>query len=729
MKFISFGVLGVITLCMIAATIVEKFYGSSVASLIYESPIVVVCWCVSAVLMMMSVVCERKTVSFPTLMLHASFCVILAGAAITWLSGIRGQIRLQEGDTLVSECVSEDSGKMSLPFDVGVQKAGIDYYPGTRTARDYKSDLIIRDSGKIFRGTVSMNNVLTHKGYRFYQTSIGRGYTVLTVYHDPYGIGVSYTGYILLLLSMIGFFFSKKSRFRGVLKALCAVIAIFVISDSTRAQTVNTEYSMSPMVLQKPLAKTFGNLHVYWNNRVCPLQTMAREFCLSVHGSDHFGDYTPEQVLTGWLFYYDSWKNTKFIKVKNKEIRDILGIEGKYASIKDFYDASGYKLDNVSLSENSAADLAELNEKIDLLAQVCTGAAWKIFPQKENGHYVWHSWVDKNVGEAEHYDNIMDFAMENVAYDIAREKFIAANDEVKNIIEWQEKFRDEKILPSEIEFGAEKTLNSLPSILLMAVLAFIAGIAGFVMFVRGRKESQLFRGKGMLRKIMSAALPVVEILLFAYLTFVCVLRWIVGGHIPLSNGYETMTGIAWFALLMTIAVSGRFAVLKSMSAIVSGLALCVAVMGEGNPAVTKLVPVLASPLLSVHVMLVMTSYSIFAIMALNSIVALASDMTTRKRLADICVLLLYPAEFCLIAGIFIGAIWANNSWGRYWGWDPKETWALITMIVYCLPMHAATFKALQRPKYMCIFCIIAFFFVLFTYFGVNYLLTGLHSYA
>jgi ABC-type transport system involved in cytochrome c biogenesis permease subunit len=154
----------------------------------------------------------------------------------------------------------------------------------------------------------------------------------------------------------------------------------------------------------------------------------------------------------------------------------------------------------------------------------------------------------------------------------------------------------------------------------------------------------------------------------------------------------------------------------------------VSVMGESNPTVSQLMPVLASPLLSIHVMLIMTSYALFAIMMLNGVAALLNSAQSQK-LANISIKLHYPATLLLAAGIFVGAIWANQSWGRYWGWDPKETWALVTLIVYALPMHAASFPAFNKARTIHLYNIFAFLTVLFTYFGVNFLLSGMHSYA
>jgi ABC-type transport system involved in cytochrome c biogenesis permease subunit len=219
----------------------------------------------------------------------------------------------------------------------------------------------------------------------------------------------------------------------------------------------------------------------------------------------------------------------------------------------------------------------------------------------------------------------------------------------------------------------------------------------------------------------------IAILLWCYLSGVIVLRWIVSGHLPMTNGFETMQATAWIALTITLAAR-RISVIMPMGLIVAGLALMVSMMGESNPTVSHLMPVLASPLLSIHVMLIMTSYALFAIMMLNGVAALISPQQSQK-LANISIKLHYPATLLLAAGIFVGAIWANQSWGRYWGWDPKETWALVTLLVYALPVHAASFPVFNKVRTIHLYNILAFLTVLFTYFGVNFLLCGMHSYA
>ena len=229
------------------------------------------------------------------------------------------------------------------------------------------------------------------------------------------------------------------------------------------------------------------------------------------------------------------------------------------------------------------------------------------------------------------------------------------------------------------------------------------------------------------------SLQLFAILLFAYVTLHLALRWWLSGHIPVSNGPETMLFMAWAILLLTILLRHKFAIILGFGPLIASFCLLVAMLG-GNSEITPLMPVLQSPLLSIHVMTVMCAYALFALQMLLGIYAIANSTlytrnSTLERITALSQLILYPAVFLLTVGIFLGAVWANVSWGNYWSWDPKESWALITLMVYAVPLHSSSIPAFRRPRFYHIYIICAFLAVLVTYFGVNYLLGGMHSYA
>lgn len=225
------------------------------------------------------------------------------------------------------------------------------------------------------------------------------------------------------------------------------------------------------------------------------------------------------------------------------------------------------------------------------------------------------------------------------------------------------------------------------------------------------------------------------LLMFIFLSVLIALRSAIVGYFPLANGYEVMHFLAWTALLLTLLFYRRFQMLLPFGFLLCGFSLLVATMGEANPQITALKPVLSSPLLSVHVVVIMFSYALLAFIMLNGLTAILlhcfSENAQRQieRLKTISHLMLYPAVFCLAIGIFVGAIWANLTWGRYWGWDPKEVWALITLMIYSLALHTDSLPMFRKPMFFHLFAVVAFLAVLFTYFGVNFLLGGLHSYV
>lgn len=281
-------------------------------------------------------------------------------------------------------------------------------------------------------------------------------------------------------------------------------------------------------------------------------------------------------------------------------------------------------------------------------------------------------------------------------------------------------------MPSGLRFRAEKLYNRLDWSLPLAAAFILIGIGGFLeacrRMVRGRAFGAKTRG-WLLAGVAAGGL---------YLTLMLALRGYVSGHWPVSNGYETMRFMAWCTLLLTLLFARRFLFLLPFGYLIAGLSLMVSMMGESNPQITQLMPVLDSPLLCIHVMLVMAAYALLAFVMFGGVAGVVLHRRARgaaAQLQAVSRLMLYPAVFCLAAGIFVGAVWANVSWGRYWGWDPKEVWALVTLLVYALPLHAGSLPWFRRPLFFHWFCIAAFLSVLVTYFGVNFLLGGMHSYA
>ena len=202
----------------------------------------------------------------------------------------------------------------------------------------------------------------------------------------------------------------------------------------------------------------------------------------------------------------------------------------------------------------------------------------------------------------------------------------------------------------------------------------------------------------------------------------------------MAGSFDSMNLLALSIGVIALLMARKYEMALPAGLLMSGFVLLVQMMGGANPPVTHLMPVLSSPLLSLHVTVIMIAYALLFFVMLNGISAVIvritqpDNITYMERLQNVSMIMLYPAVALLAAGIFIGAVWANISWGNYWSWDPKEVWALITLLVYSAPLHFKIWKSFQKPLFFHIYGIVAFMSVLITYFGVNLILGGIHAY-
>ena len=684
LTIIGFGTLAAVIVLMMAATVLEKLQGSPVAfRWVYHNPAVFVLWGTVALSGICLLASRGRAKRFWTLLLHLSFVVILGGALLTRLTGEQGRVSLPKGET-VTTWTREDGAERPLPCPVTLEEFEVYYYPGSQAASDYRSRILAGDRSY----DISMNHIARIGGYRFFQSGFDGNSSVLTINHDPWGIGVSYTGYALLLVSLLGFFFQRgtiyRKTLRRVIQSSASLVLLFNISPSqAKANTL-------PKALPQDVADSFGDLYVYYNDRICPFETMARDYTLKAYGKSHWEEYDACQVVTGWLFYYDWWRDIP-LKVKAKD-----------------------------------RGTAKETEKEFLLRSVASGDAWKLYPVADSAGTV--RWYDSNemlplevIDDYERWVFIRK-VMDVVERSVRQEDWEEVRHIVGRIRDYQVKVAG-PLLPSPERVRAEKAYNRLSR----PMVPFMASITlGMVLFVlmgiylsRGRKFPHL------LIYVSAGA----GILLLCYLTLTLALRWYVSGHAPFAGSYCVMMLMAWLSALGMSVLWKKIPLVLPMGFILSGFTMLMASMAGANPQITHLMPVLQSPLLSIHVLTMMLSYTMLGLVALNGILGLAVPQDVSRRLMDISLTLLYPAVFLLVCGTFLGAVWANISWGNYWNWDPKETWALITFLVYSFALHGSLLKPFRRPRFFHAFCLTAFLCVLITYFGVNLILGGMHAYA
>ena len=665
-----------------AATLVEHQKGSTfVATHVYHTWWFTALWAVLSLLLLYTMAKARLWKRLSVAMLHLSFVVILAGGLTTFLTSEKGYVHLTPGSTVASFTDQDDATAVRpLPFRITLERFTVKCYPGTDAPQDYVSSVSLSDaSGSTERVDISMNRIYTRQGYRFYQSSYdadGKG-SWLSVNYDPWGTGLSYFGYVLLALSMLSVLFSRKEEFLRLLRhpllRKSSLILLLLLGSSFQAHAVRSLPAYS-----RERADSLAPKQIIYNDRVAPFNTMARDFLLKLTGRTTYGGLSPEQVITGWLFRPDTWQYEPMIQVKNAELRQRLGLSSEKARFVDFFDAEGnYRL--MGLVDNQGGmgaaqspfqkAVQETDEKVGVILMLQNGTLFRPLPK--------------------------DGSVERL---------------------------------SDARVSAELLYNRLPltKILFMANLLF--GFLSFgLLLYSGRQGRRTPKSERVVQRLTTASRFAMW-LSFAAMAFTYALRWYIAGRVPLSNGYETMLFLALATIVFALVMHRRFPVMMPFGFLLCGFTLLVSHLGQMNPQITPLVPVLLSPWLSVHVSFVMMSYALLAFIMLNGITGLCLPRES-ERLMLLSRLLLYPAVFTLGIGIFLGAVWANQSWGSYWSWDSKEVWALITFMVYAVAFHSQSIPALRRPRTFHAFAVAAFLAVLMTYVGVNYFLTGMHSYA
>ena len=742
-----------VLVCMAAATIVEKSQGTDYAHAHYYGAWwFILIWAVLAALGAFYII-KRKVKCASTLALHLSFIIILAGALLTHISAKRGMIHLRIGqptDTYMAQDEEQGMKEEKLPFSLCLQKFEAKMHDGTNAVADYSSKFTVIDRDDKSEGEVSMNNIYSHRSYRLYQSSYdedGKG-SVLAINADPYGIPVTYTGYALLFISLVWMLFDPKGGYRKLLKSPLlkkGALMIALILSMGNIQTLHAESATGNLqnaVLPKETAEKFGELHILYNDRICPVQTFALDFCKKIYGARSYQGLTAEQVLSGWVFYGNTWANEPFIKIKSGEMKTAMNLPD-YASLNTFFnrEMGGYTIGQyVQEYYNGQQDkfhqqAADIDGKIQIIMELREGISLKVLPYtftknvkatKEHsfikaGTTTWFSPVDKLPQAVEHQHALY---IRNVFSLLNGDVKAGNTSRVNEFFVKMKKYQEVSSgnsLPTATQYKAERINNAFPfaTILFMANLT-LGFIALFYTIYRMTKKKEI--------KVLNIALPILLGVSFLALTFGLALRWIISGNVPMSNGYESMLTVAWFVMLISILMQLRIRIVMVFGFLISGFFLLVSHINQMDPAIGQMMPVLNSPLLSIHVSIIMMSYALLSLTFICGIMGICMR-SHGEELQALSRIFLYPALTTMGFGIFIGAIWANVSWGNYWSWDSKETWALITFMIYAVVVHTQSLSVFRKPLVYHIYITLAFLSIAMTYFGVNYFLTGMHSYA
>jgi cytochrome c-type biogenesis protein CcsB len=648
--------------------------------------------------------------------------------------------------------ITYGSEEILLPFSLRLTDFVLDRYPGSNSPSGYKSNIVLIDKAENLEKpfTIFMNNILKHKGYRFYQSSYDPDElgTILAVNHDLAGMLITYAGYGLLFLFIILSLLNRKSVFNTVnagywnselRKKAPALIILLLVSG-----LINVD--AQKLVASKDAAEAFGNVLVQdQKGRTKPLFVLSNDILRKVTRENKFEGLTPMQVYLGIYLDFDNWKDVPMIKISNRDLQKSLGISRNLASFAELVDLAGggsYKLSEgiskayaKSPGTRTKADkeIMKVDERVNILYMIYTGGFLKIFPLHNDPHS-WGSPEDAIKTAMNREDSIY---LKNViplfAEALRANNNTTARQISSSIKEYQEKFAGYD-LPPESKSKAESIYYKLmiferlfPFYATLGVLMLIGLI---IMVIRGRKNTSMFV------RILSCVLFAG----FLFHTFGLGIRWYIAGHSPMSNGYESMIFISWVTLLAGFIFSRKSPFALSATAVLAGMTLMVAHLSFMDPEITNLVPVLKSYWLTLHVSVITGSYGFLGLGAILGIISMILlSLSDKKNIERISVTIdelavinyktLTLGLYLLTIGTFLGAVWANESWGRYWGWDPKETWSLITIIIYSFVIHSRMIPGMKDIYTFNLLSLFAFSSVLMTYFGVNYYLTGLHSYA
>jgi len=756
LKKILFIVYIVIVVILGAATIVEKYHGTQfVHSHFYTSWWMCALWGLLVAVAIFYFLSRRVT-RLSMVTLHLSFVVILIGALLTHLTSDNGMIHIRMGETADKyEFQNPEGGTETkqLPFKIRLDAFEVKKHEGTDAAEDYISRFTIFSSDKdCINGVVSMNNIYSHNNTRLYQTSYDEDEkgSYLTLNSDPYGILVTYIGYALLFIGLIWILVDPKGKYRQIIRQLSTAPKAIALASLF---ALNIVASNAAPVLPNDIAEEFGKLNMVYNDRVCPIQTYALDFTKKIYGKRSYNGYSAEQVLTGFMFWYDDWKKEKVIKVKDAAVRQRLNLND-YCSVDELFGGNhnaGYALGPFimeyynGINDKFHEGVSKLDDKVGLIMEIRKLTPLKVFPFTKNGITSWYS-PDDNYPD--YMDEERKAYMRNIFTLIkgfAQEgKTAQIHDAWLRLDKYQHSFGGNSI-PDSSRLKAEHIYNRIPFATILFMVNLTLGFVGLIYMIwritRSKSETDAqaafisVNGKSPLPIKIMAALMLVSLLA---LSFCLVLRWMIRGTIPMSNGYETMLVMAWMIMLIAMMLFRKFHVILTFGFLLSGFFLLVSHISQMDPQITHLMPVLSSPLLTIHVSIIMMAYALLSLTFICGLTGVifrlcrGNNEIVRQQLNSLQLLsklFLYPSLTALGFGIFIGAIWANVSWGTYWSWDPKETWALITLMVYAVAVHDNSIPPLRKPFTYHLFMTLAFLTILMTYFGVNYFLGGMHSYA
>ena len=685
------------------------------------------------------------------------------------LPGLRGQKGVPRDLVFDNITVTLEYGSkiVELPFSIKLNDFQLERYPGSMSPSSYASEVtVIKENGTTYDYRIFMNRTLNEGNFLFFQSSYfpDETGTVLSVNNDP-GKWPTYLGYFLLTLGLLLNFFDKKSRFWKLTKFVSAkniaIIAIILScsfsasnleANENQSQIDNTKATVEYLNKLKneslETSEKFGKLIVQSNGgRMKPLATLNREIIQKLSGKASLFGMTADQLVLGILSKPDVWKDVKMIKIQTPKLKKFLGVDEqtKYIAFSEVFKNGEYLLAEEAEKALQTKpiergtyerDIIKVDEKLNILYSVFNASLINIYPRVKDGidhndNNKWYSPLEAIQSFTGQNQAAVETITRGFITAIVENNWKDAENFISMISLYQEKIGSDVILPkSKIE--AEILFDKI-DIFFKLTLAYI--LLGLVMLVVA--FIVIFKPNFEPKKTTTIFFTVLAIL-FALQTFGMGYRWVLSGHAPWSNIYETLVYISWSAVFAGVIFFRKSLLALSAAVIIAGIFMFTAHLTDVDPQITNLVPVLKSYWLTIHVSILTASYGFFGLGAILGFLTLIMFIFRKNRphVDDIIKHVTAINEIALIIGLaaitvgnFLGGVWANESWGRYWGWDPKETWAYVSIVVYAIVIHLRFIKSLATPFVFATASLLAFSSILMTYLGVNFYLSGMHSYA
>jgi cytochrome c-type biogenesis protein CcsB len=658
-----------------------------------------------------------------------------------------------------------------IDFQVLCKDFKLDKYPGSESPSSFSSDLTIMDQKRKVKKDrkVFMNNVMDYDGYRFFQSSYeldnpatpeNEEGTKLSVNHDWWGTNVTYLGYLLMSIGMLMSLFAPVGRFRELndrmkkLKAkrsslMSLMLALGFISIQATNFAQEHAHKANPVaniyrVMSEEHSEKLASLLVQdYEGRISPMHTLCDQLLRKIHRSNRYKNYNAVQTIMSIQMYPQYWINQKIVQVPSN-LRAPLKL-GEYASVMELVDArtqqfkwlKEYKIAHQRLeSQRNEFDkkLIKLNEKFEVIQGIIMWKYLRVVPKKGDANHTW--FIPFQVDTAASLQVLSYISL--IDEGAKKHNFTKAESVLKKI-KWHQRKVSASVVPSEKAVKMEISYNKMEifkhSYQMLLTLGFLLLIVSFIGIFRSAK-SRFVQVQKWINRVMITLLLVV----FVYLASGLAMRWYISGHAPWSNGYEAVVFIAWVTMIAGFSFTRKNIVILAGTAILASLMIFVTELSLFDPEITPLVPVLKSYWLKIHVAIITGSYGFLGLAAILGFLNLILYTVRNERNKVIVTInineLTYVSEmtmtiglFMLTIGTFLGGIWANESWGRYWGWDPKETWALVSVLVYAVILHLRFIPKLSGKFVFNVMSFWGYSAILFTFFGVNFMLVGLHSYA